>query len=180
MGPLLAFGVRRIVSSPAERCTATVAPLSAAIGRSVDTTKHISQDAWEEGRSDARTVIGERVRSRKPAVLCSHGPVLPDVLSELALATGTLRGSYLGSAFAVEPVLLQSAWMRPHNRSEDVANLYIAGAGTHPGAGLPGVMSSGKIVADLIGDAPTGRRRAAPARPTARRQAERDVALAGD
>jgi 8-oxo-dGTP pyrophosphatase MutT (NUDIX family)/phosphohistidine phosphatase SixA len=103
VGPLLAFGVRRIVSSPAERCTATVAPLSAAIGRSVDTTKHISQDAWEEGRSDARTVIGERVRSRKPAVLCSHGPVLPDVLSELALATGTLRGSYLGSASALEP-----------------------------------------------------------------------------
>ena len=63
---------------------------------------------------------------------------------------GTLN-SYLGSAFSVEPTLLQSAWMRPQNRSEDIANLYFAGAGTHPGAGLPGVMSSGKIVADLIG-----------------------------
>jgi phytoene desaturase len=59
--------------------------------------------------------------------------------------------SYLGSAFSVEPLLTQSAWFRPHNQSEDVPNLYFAGAGTHPGAGLPGVMSSGKIVADLIG-----------------------------
>ncbi len=61
--------------------------------------------------------------------------------------------SHLGSAFSVEPILTQSAWFRPHNRSEDIQNLYFAGAGTHPGAGLPGVMSSGKIVADMIGDA---------------------------
>ena len=59
--------------------------------------------------------------------------------------------SYLGSAFSVEPILTQSAWFRPHNRSEDIANLYFAGAGTHPGAGIPGVLSSGKIVADLVG-----------------------------
>ncbi len=59
--------------------------------------------------------------------------------------------SYLGSAFSVEPLLTQSAWFRPHNQSEDIPNLYLAGAGTHPGAGLPGVMSSGKIVADMIG-----------------------------
>ena len=59
--------------------------------------------------------------------------------------------SYLGSAFSVEPILTQSAWFRPHNQSEDVPNLYFAGAGTHPGAGIPGVISSGKIVADMIG-----------------------------
>lgn len=59
--------------------------------------------------------------------------------------------SYLGSAFSVEPILTQSAWFRPHNQSEDIPNLYFAGAGTHPGAGLPGVISSGKIVADMIG-----------------------------
>ena len=58
--------------------------------------------------------------------------------------------SHLGSAFSVQPILQQSAWFRPHNRSEDIPNLYFAGAGTHPGAGLPGVISSGKIVADLI------------------------------
>lgn len=61
--------------------------------------------------------------------------------------------SHLGSAFSVEPILTQSAWFRPHNRSEDIANLYFAGAGTHPGAGLPGVLSSGKIVAEMIGTA---------------------------
>ncbi len=61
--------------------------------------------------------------------------------------------SYLGNAFGVEPTLIQSAWLRPHNLSEDIPNLYFVGAGTHPGAGLPGVMSSGKIVANLIGSA---------------------------
>ncbi len=61
--------------------------------------------------------------------------------------------SYLGNAFGVEPTLMQSAWLRPHNLSEDVPNLYFVGAGTHPGAGMPGVMSSGKIVANLIGKA---------------------------
>ena len=58
--------------------------------------------------------------------------------------------SYLGSAFSVEPVLTQSAWFRPHNRSEELPNLFFAGAGTHPGAGLPGVLSSARIVDDLI------------------------------
>jgi phytoene desaturase len=61
--------------------------------------------------------------------------------------------SYKGAAFSVEPTLLQSAWFRPHNQSEDFSNLYIVGAGTHPGAGVPGVMSSGAIVANLIGEA---------------------------
>ncbi len=61
--------------------------------------------------------------------------------------------SYLGNAFGVEPTLFQSAWLRPHNLSEDVPNLYFVGAGTHPGAGLPGVISSGKIVANMIGEA---------------------------
>ena len=65
---------------------------------------------------------------------------------------GTLN-SYLGSAFSVEPTLMQSAWLRPHNISEDISNLYFVGAGTHPGAGLPGVMSSGKIVGNMIGKA---------------------------
>ncbi|MBA3471274.1 MAG: phytoene desaturase [Herpetosiphonaceae bacterium] len=58
--------------------------------------------------------------------------------------------SYQGSAFSVEPILTQSAWFRPHNQSEELPNLYFVGAGTHPGAGLPGVLSSAKIVDDLI------------------------------
>lgn len=62
---------------------------------------------------------------------------------------GTLN-SYLGSAFSLQPTLTQSAWFRPHNRSEDFENLYFVGAGTHPGAGLPGVLSSAKIAENLI------------------------------
>ena len=58
--------------------------------------------------------------------------------------------SHLGSAFSVQPILTQSAWFLPHNRSEDIDNLYFVGAGTHPGAGLPGVLSSAKIVDDLV------------------------------
>jgi phytoene desaturase len=63
--------------------------------------------------------------------------------------------SYLGAAFSFQPTLRQSAWFRPHNRSEDFDNLYFVGAGTHPGAGLPGVLSSAIIVERLIcGSAP--------------------------
>jgi 8-oxo-dGTP pyrophosphatase MutT (NUDIX family)/phosphohistidine phosphatase SixA len=102
VGPLRAFGVRRIVTSDAVRCVNTVVPLARALDRTVSQTKLIGQDAWEDGTSDLRSVIGKRVRSRKAAVLCSHGPVLPGILSELALATGTLHGSYLGSASALE------------------------------------------------------------------------------
>ncbi len=61
--------------------------------------------------------------------------------------------SHLGSAFSVQPVLPQSAWFRPHNRSEDYHNLYFVGAGTHPGAGLPGVLSSAVIADHLIQEA---------------------------
>jgi phytoene desaturase len=62
-----------------------------------------------------------------------------------------------GSAFSVEPILTQSAWWRPHNKSEDVDGLYFVGAGTHPGAGLPGVMSSGTIAARMIAKEYSGR-----------------------
>jgi phytoene desaturase len=60
--------------------------------------------------------------------------------------------SYLGSAFSFQPILTQSAWFRPHNQSEEFDNLYFVGAGTHPGAGMPGVLSSAIIVDNLIGD----------------------------
>ena len=68
--------------------------------------------------------------------------------------------SYLGSAFGPEPTLLQSGYLRPHSMSADIPNLFFCGAGPHPGAGIPGVLASGKIVADLIGVAPGARARA--------------------
>ncbi|HEX6543337.1 MAG TPA: phytoene desaturase [Ktedonobacterales bacterium] len=64
--------------------------------------------------------------------------------------------SYLGAAFSFQPTLTQSAWFRPHNRSEDFDNLYFVGAGTHPGAGLPGVLSSAIIAENLIGGLESG------------------------
>jgi phytoene desaturase len=63
--------------------------------------------------------------------------------------------SYLGAGFGLEPILTQSAWFRPHNRSEEVKRLYLVGAGTHPGAGLPGVLSSARVLDDVVPDART-------------------------
>lgn len=62
--------------------------------------------------------------------------------------------SFKGSAFSFEPVLTQSAYFRPHNASEDIEGLYFVGAGTHPGAGMPGVLSSAKVLDTVIADAP--------------------------
>ena len=58
--------------------------------------------------------------------------------------------AHLGSAFSLEPVLTQSAYFRVHNRDEHIPNLYFVGAGTHPGAGIPGVVGSAKATARLM------------------------------
>ena len=58
--------------------------------------------------------------------------------------------SPLGAGFSIQPILTQSAWFRFHNQSEELTNLYLVGAGTHPGAGVPGVISSARVVADLV------------------------------
>ncbi len=88
------------------------------------------------------------------------GTVLPGLESHIvASRTLTPQGflddylSFRGSAFGVEPILTQSAYMRPHNQSEDVQGLYFVGAGTHPGAGLPGVLSSARILDTVVPDA---------------------------
>ena len=59
-------------------------------------------------------------------------------------------GAHLGSAFSLEPVLWQSAWFRTHNRDDKIRNLYFVGAGTHPGAGIPGVVGSAEATAGLM------------------------------
>lgn len=60
-----------------------------------------------------------------------------------------------GSGFSIEPRILQSAWFRPHNVSEEVPGLFLAGAGTHPGAGLPGVVASAEVLSQLVPDPET-------------------------
>ena len=61
-------------------------------------------------------------------------------------------GAHLGSAFSLEPLLTQSAWFRVHNRDDAIPNLYFVGAGTHPGAGIPGVVGSAEATAGLMID----------------------------
>ena len=60
--------------------------------------------------------------------------------------------AHLGSAFSLEPLLTQSAFFRVHNRDDRIPNLYFVGAGTHPGAGIPGVVGSAKATAALMLD----------------------------
>lgn len=60
------------------------------------------------------------------------------------------RNNYIGSAWGVEPKLTQTASFRPHNKSEDVSNLYLVGASTHPGAGVPGVLLTAEATEKTI------------------------------
>lgn len=85
-------------------------------------------------------------------------PGLADHLSEqLVFTPDSFESRYLspyGSGFSIEPRILQSAWFRPHNISEEAKGLFLVGAGTHPGAGLPGVIASAEVLGQLVPDAP--------------------------
>ena len=75
------------------------------------------------------------------------------ICTERLLTPADFESRYLafkGAAFGMEPRLLQSAWFRPHNRSEDIRDLYLVGASTHPGAGIPGVLTSAKVLDSII------------------------------
>jgi phytoene desaturase len=94
--------------------------------------------------------------------ICAHlsSTVLPDLENQIAtsriltpLDFRDRLSSFNGAAFGLEPILTQSAWFRPHNRSEDIERLYLVGAGTHPGAGVPGVLSSARVLDRVVPDA---------------------------
>jgi len=102
-------------------------------------------------------VEAERYRARVARRLSETVlPGLEDCLVTSRMLTPlefrTELASEHGAAFGLEPILTQSAWFRPHNISEDVDRLYLVGAGTHPGAGLPGVLSSAKILDRVVPD----------------------------
>lgn len=107
-----------------------------------------------DGDADWQT-LAEPFRARVQARL--EETLLPDLGRHIVtqkLVTpldfqGRLR-SYKGAAFGLEPVMLQSAWFRPHNRSEEIRGLYLVGAGTHPGAGVPSVIISAKILDQVV------------------------------
>jgi len=79
----------------------------------------------------------------------------PHIISEQVFTPDTFQSRYLsphGAGFSIEPRILQSAWFRPHNVSEEAEGLYLSGAGTHPGAGVPGVISTAEVLAQLVPD----------------------------
>jgi phytoene desaturase len=88
--------------------------------------------------------------------------ILPGLEDEIATSLVTTPQqfkdrllSHKGAGFSLEPLLMQSAWFRPNNRSEEVDGLYLVGAGTHPGAGVPGVISSARVLDAVVPDAST-------------------------
>ena len=88
--------------------------------------------------------------------------VLPDLESHVStsrmltpLDFRDRLSSINGAAFGLQPILTQTAWFRPHNRSEDIGRLFLVGAGTHPGAGMPGVISSAKVLDEVVPDPET-------------------------
>jgi phytoene desaturase len=104
-------------------------------------------NSWEQSEERFREVVLKILEER----------VLPDVRAELLFAESvdpryfknTLH-SPLGAGFSIAPILSQSAWFRFHNQSDKVQNLYLCGAGVHPGGGLPGVVTSAKVVERLV------------------------------
>ncbi|WP_371055536.1 phytoene desaturase [Rhodosalinus sp. K401] len=102
------------------------------------------------------STMRDAYRAKVAKVLQDTIPGFEDHLSaELIFTPEEFRDRYLsplGSGFSIEPRILQSAWFRPHNVSEEAEGLYLAGAGTHPGAGLPGVVSSAEVLDKLVPD----------------------------
>ncbi len=101
------------------------------------------------------SVAAEPYRARIAAHL--EATVLPE-LSRHVVTSRVVTPTYFrdalnspfGAAFSMQPLLTQSAWFRPHNRSEEVDRVYLVGAGTHPGAGVPGVICSAKVLDQVV------------------------------
>lgn len=109
-----------------------------------------NQDAGLDWKSLAKT-YRQRVAARL------HTTVLPGfeqhIVTERLMTPDDFEHtllSYKGAAFGLEPVLTQSAWFRPHNKSEELENLFLVGAGTHPGAGIPGVLSTARVLDQVV------------------------------
>jgi phytoene desaturase len=102
---------------------------------------------WEAQAEPYRQAIEKRLEE-------TLMPGLGDsIVSSLMMTPFDFRDRLLsteGAAFAMEPKLLQTAWFRPHNQSEEADGLYLVGAGTHPGAGMPGVLLSAKILDQIV------------------------------
>lgn len=117
------------------------------------------------------TVEGPRLQARILEAL--ETTILPGLREHLVdpfhMTPADFASHYLspkGAGFSIAPVFRQSAWFRFHNRAEGPRNLYLVGAGTHPGAGVPGVLSSAKVLERLIPNASAACGRSPKLRPT--------------
>ena len=108
-----------------------------------------TQIDWDVVGPRYAELILEQLENRIMPELRGH------VISRFFVTPRYFRDSLLsahGSGFSIAPILTQSAWFRFHNKSEDVAGLYFVGAGVHPGAGLPGVVTSAKVLENILRD----------------------------
>lgn len=117
---LAAWGPTRVFSSPAARCVSTVAPFAKAAGIEVRTTDAISQDGWEAAGHDPdaiRALVAKRLEKGRTAVLCSHAPVLPEILEQIAELTGSPNGGRMtraGILATAEFTVVHLAEAAPH------------------------------------------------------------------
>ena len=141
-------------------------PLSAEVRRNQELSKWLVRSDYQCNKYLAQLSRGIRdsrlATDAVGTILSGLATILAPVGTKTALsgaATITLGvGSdfqsdlfaHLGSAFSLEPLLSQSAWFRTHNRDDVIRNLYFVGAGTHPGAGIPGVIGSAEATAGLM------------------------------
>jgi phytoene desaturase len=112
---------------------------------------HAENVDWSEMAETYKAKVLKTLEDRMLPGLSEH------ITSSEIFTPETFRDRYLsphGCGFSIEPRILQSAWFRPHNVSEEADGLYLVGAGTHPGAGLPGVVSSAEVLSKLVPDAP--------------------------
>ncbi len=113
---------------------------------------HLDADVdWEQETERYRKKIEQRLEE---TIMPGLGA---SIVTSRCLTPQGFRDDLLsvkGAAFGMEPVLLQSAYFRPHNVSEDIENLFLVGAGTHPGAGVPGVLSSAKVLERVLPERP--------------------------
>ena len=138
----------------------TVAPAGDDTFYALSPVPHLGHGAavdWEARAEDYKAAVARELEEVIPGFRDRLGP-------ERVFTPDTFRDRYLsphGAGFSLEPRILQSAWFRPHNVSEEVAGLYLVGAGTHPGAGVPGVIAGAELLDGLIPDAPAVPRRMA-------------------
>lgn len=141
----------------------SVAPAGGDTFYALSPVPHLGGDDPVDWRARA-----EDYRQSVLAELEKHLPGLgPHITQSLVFTPEDFRDRYLsphGSGFSLEPRILQSAWFRPHNVSEEVPGLWLVGAGTHPGAGLPGVIASAEVLGKLVPDAPPNASGAMPLR----------------